>query len=57
MVRFPRGWGATVGVADVGALLLGFEVKLGLVRGKCLPAGLHAAELRMSSVLQLSLLC
>ena len=28
----------------VGALPLGFHVKLGLVRGKYLPAGLHAAE-------------
>ena len=36
--------GATVGVAAVGALPLGFQVKLGLVRGKYLPAGLHAAE-------------
>ena len=35
--------GATVGVAAVGALPLGFKVKLGLVRGKYLPAGLHAA--------------
>ena len=35
---------ATVGVASVGALPLGFQVKLGLVRGKCLPAGLHAVE-------------
>ena len=35
---------ATVGVAVVGALPLGFRVKLGLVRGKYLPAGLHAAE-------------
>ena len=35
---------ATVGVAAVGALPLGFLVKLGLVRGKYLPAGLHAAE-------------
>ena len=35
---------ATVGVAAVGALPLGCEVKLGLVRGKYLPAGLHAAE-------------
>ena len=35
---------ATVGVAAVGALPLGFQVKLGLVRGKYLPAGLHAAE-------------
>ena len=35
---------ATVGVAAVGALPLGFRVKLGLVRGKFLPAGLHAAE-------------
>ena len=32
------------GVAAVGALPLGFQVKLGLVRGKYLPAGLHAAE-------------
>ena len=30
---------ATVGVAAVGALPLGFQVKLGLVRGKFLPAG------------------
>ena len=35
---------ATLGVASVGALPLGFQVKLGLVRGKYLPAGLHAAE-------------
>ena len=35
---------ATSGVASVGALHLGFQVKLGLVRGKYLPAGLHAAE-------------
>ena len=35
---------AAVGVAAVGALALGFQVKLGLVRGKYLPAGLHAAE-------------
>ena len=35
---------ATVGVAAVGALPLGFQVKLGLVRGKYLPAGLHAAQ-------------
>ena len=35
---------ATVRVAAVGALPLGFQVKLGLVRGKYLPAGLHAAE-------------
>ena len=35
---------ATVGIAAVGALPLGFQVKLGLVRGKYLPAGLHAAE-------------
>ena len=35
---------ATFGVASVGALPLGFQVKLGLVRGKYLPAGLHAAE-------------
>ena len=39
-----RRIGATVGVAAVGALPLGFHVKLGLVRGKYLPAGLHAAE-------------
>ena len=35
---------ATVGVAAVGVLPLGFQVKLGLVRGKYLLAGLHAAE-------------
>ena len=35
---------AIVGVAAVGALPLWFQVKLGLVRGEYLPAGLHAAE-------------
>ena len=35
---------ATSGVASVGALPFGFQVKLGLVRGKYLPAGLPAAE-------------
>ena len=35
---------ATFGGASVGALPLGFQVKLGLDRGKYLPAGLHAAE-------------
>ena len=36
---------STVGVASVGALSLGFQVNLDLlVRGKYLPAGLHAAE-------------
>ena len=35
---------ATHGVAAVGALPVGFRVILGLVRGKCLPAGLHAVE-------------
>ena len=35
---------ATFGVASVGALPLGFQVKLRLVRGKYLLAGLHAAE-------------
>ena len=35
---------ATFGVAAVDALPLGFRVKLGMVRGKHLPAGLHAAE-------------
>ena len=35
---------AAFGVAAVGALPLGFLVKLGCVRGKYLPAGLHAAE-------------
>ena len=35
---------ATLGVASVGALPLGFQVKLGPVRGKYLPGGLHAAE-------------
>ena len=33
---------ATSGVASVGALPQGFQVKLGLVRGKFLLAGLHA---------------
>ena len=45
LVLFLVGVGkATVGVAAVGALPFGFQVKLGLVRGKYLPAGLHAAE-------------
>ena len=35
---------ATLGVDVIGALPLGFQVQLGLVRGKDLPAGLHAAE-------------
>ena len=35
---------ATLGVSSVGALSLVFQVKLGLVRGKYLLAGLHAAE-------------
>ena len=35
---------ATVGVTAVGALPLGFLTKLDLVRGKFIPAGLHAAE-------------
>ena len=35
---------ATIAVVAVGALPLGFQVKLGLVRGKYIPAGLHAAE-------------
>ena len=35
---------ATLGVASVGALPLGFRFKLVLVRGKYLPAGLNAAE-------------
>ena len=35
---------ATAGVAAVGALPLGLQVKLGLVRGNYFPAGLHAAE-------------
>ena len=41
---FKRVGEATVWVAAVGALPLGFQVKLGLVRGKYLPAGLHAGE-------------
>ena len=40
---------ATVGVAAVGALPLGFQVKLGLVRGKYLLAGLHAESSYVSS--------
>ena len=40
---------ATVGVASVGALPLGFQAKLGLVRGKYLSAGLHACTCVSSS--------
>ena len=43
-----RFWKVQLDVRDlgagVGALLLGFQVKLGLVRGKFFPAGVHAAE-------------
>ena len=35
---------ATLGVSSVGALLLGFQVKLELVRAKYFLAGLHVAE-------------
>ena len=35
---------ATRGVPAVGALPLGFEVNLGLVKGKYVLAGLHAVE-------------
>ena len=46
LVLFPAGLVRllSVGVAAVGALPLGFQVKLGMVRGKHLPARLHAAE-------------
>ena len=46
--------GAPAGVAAVGALPLGFQVKLGLVRGKYIPAGLHAAEASYVSASSLS---
>ena len=36
--------GAVHGVAAVGALPMGFQVELGLVPGKYLPAGLRAVE-------------
>ena len=45
---------ATAGVATVGALPLAFQVKLGLIRGKCIPAGLHAAEASNVSASSLS---
>ena len=45
---------ATAGVAVVGALPLGFQVKLGLVRGKSIPAGLHGAEASYVSASSLS---
>ena len=41
-------------VATVGALPLGFQVKLGLVRRKYIPAGLHAAETSYVSASSLS---
>ena len=40
---------ATLGVASVGALPLGFQGKLGLVRGKYLLDGLHAEASYVSS--------
>ena len=45
---------ATHGVAAVGALPLEFQVKLGLVRGKYLPARLHAVEASYVSASSLS---
>ena len=45
---------ATHGVAAVCVLLLGFQVKLGLVRGKFLPAGLCAVEVSCVSASSLS---
>ena len=45
---------ATAGVASVGAPPLGFQVKLGLVRGTCIPAGLHAVEASYVSASSLS---
>ena len=45
---------ATAGVATVDALPLGFQVKLGLVRGKYILAGLHAAEASHVSASSLS---
>ena len=49
------GKNAAHGVA-VGALLLGFQVKLGLARGKYLPAGLHAVEASYVSASSISAL-
>ena len=49
-----RVWVATRGVAAVGAVPLGIRPKLGLVRSKYLPAGLHAAEASYVSVSALS---
>ena len=45
---------ATAGVAMVGALPLGFQVKLGLGRDNYIPAGLHAAEASYVSASSLS---
>ena len=45
---------ATAGIAVVGVLHLGFQVKLGLVRGEKIPAGLHAAEASCVSASSLS---
>ena len=40
LVLFPIGYGRLLlGVVAVGALPLGFQVKLGSVRGKYIPAG------------------
>ena len=45
---------ATHGVVAIGALPLGFQVKLGLVRGEYLPAGLLAVEASYVSACSLS---
>ena len=51
---FRRVKDATHGVVAVCALPLGFQVQLGLVRGKYLPAGLHAVEASYVSASSLS---
>ena len=42
---------ATIGVAAVGALPLGFRPMLGIVQGKFLPVGMHAVEASYVSAL------
>ena len=51
---FKRVKNATHGVVAIGALPLGFQVKLGLVRGEYLPAGLLAVEASYVSASSLS---
>ena len=55
VVLFSKRVGeAAVGVPAVGALPLGFQIKLGFVGSMCIPTGPHAAEASFVSFSSLS---